>query len=95
MVKHIVFFRLKDRSAESIERAAAVLRAMEGKIEFLREIEVGVDFLRSPRSYDIALITVFDSREDLERYQAHPAHQPVSEYMSEVRESSVSVDFEC
>jgi len=94
MLTHIVFFKLKDRSAESVERTAQVLRDMEGKIEVLRSIEVGVDVLHSDRSYDIALITKFDSMADLDVYQVHPVHQKVIEHMSQVRDSSAAVDFE-
>ncbi|MGN7456125.1 Dabb family protein [Paenibacillus pasadenensis] len=94
MLTHIVFFRLKDRSPESVEATAAVLRAMEGKIEVLRHLEVGKDVVHSERSYDIALVTKFDSLEALGEYQVHPVHQDVIRHMNEARESSVAVDYE-
>lgn len=95
MITHIVMFKLKDRSPESIERTAAVLRNMEGKIEVLRQIEVGIDVLHTERSYDIALVTKFDSLEDLQTYQVHPVHQEVIAHMAAVRDASASVDYEC
>lgn len=58
-------FKLKDRSPEAVEVTKAVLTNMEGKIPVLRHIEVGTDILHLERSYDIALITKFDSLEDL------------------------------
>jgi len=94
MITHIVFFKLKDNSAESVERTAQVLRDMEGKIDELKHIEVGIDVLHSERSYDIALITKFDSMAALEAYQVHPVHKKVIEHMTQVREASASVDFE-
>ncbi len=94
MITHIVLFKLKDRSPESIARTAAVLRDMEGKIDVLRHLEVGTDVLHSERSYDIALYTKFDSMEDLNAYQVHPVHKLVIEHMTSVREASVSVDYE-
>lgn len=94
MITHIVFFKLKDGSPENINRTVDVLRNMEGKIDVLRSIEVGVDVLHSARSFHIALITKFDSLEDLEKYQVHPEHQKVIAHMNEVREASASVDFE-
>lgn len=94
MITHIVCFKLKDSSTENIDRTVAVLRDMEGKIEQLRYIEVGVDVLHSERSYDIALVTKFDSMADLEAYQVHPVHQKVIAFISQVREASVSVDYE-
>ncbi|RCW45581.1 Dabb family protein [Paenibacillus prosopidis] len=94
MITHIVCFKLKDNSAESVARTAQVLRDMEDKIEELKSIEVGTDILHSERSYDIALITKFESMEALEAYQVHPVHKKVIEHMLQVREASVSVDFE-
>lgn len=94
MITHIVMFKLKDRSPESVERTAQVLRDMEGKIEELRYLEVGKDVLHTDRSYDIALVTKFDSLEALKAYQVHPVHIKVIEHMTEVREASVAVDYE-
>lgn len=94
MITHIVFFKLKDRSPESVEKTAQVLRDMAGKIDVLRHLEVGKDVLHSERSYDIALVTKFDSLEALQTYQVHPVHQRVIEHMNAVREASASVDYE-
>lgn len=95
MLTHVVLFKLKDRSAESIDATAAVLRSMEGKIPPLRSIEVGADVVKSPRSYDLALITRFDSLADMRSYQAHPYHQEVVlRHLNEVMESAAAVDFE-
>lgn len=55
---------------------------------------VGIDVIRSPRSYDLALITKFDSVQALQAYQNHPVHQEVLRYIASVKESSISVDFE-
>jgi len=93
MIRHIVLFRLKDKSPESIEKAVAVLRGMEGKVEGMVSLEVGVDLLRSERSCDIALCTLFTDRAALDAYQDHPVHVPVKEYMGAVRESSWSADY--
>lgn len=94
MIKHIVFFKLKDRSPESVEATAAVLRNMEGKIPQLISIEVGKDILHSERSFDIALVTVVASLEDLQAYQVHPVHKEVIVHINEVKELSVAVDYE-
>lgn len=94
MITHIVLFKLKDNSKESIEKAQNILRGMEGRIPELKDIEVGVDITRSDRSYDLALITKFDSVKDLDAYQTHPIHVKVSEYILSVRESTITVDYE-
>ena len=93
MITHVVLFKLKDRSPQSIEKAKDVLLGLKGKIPFLRYLEVGTDVLHSERSYDIALITKFDSMEDLQAYQVHPVHLEVAKYITAVRESAIAVDF--
>lgn len=94
MITHIVLFKLKDRSPESIAATVQVLNDMEGKIDELKHLEVGTDILHSERSYDIALVTKFDSMDALAAYQVHPVHKKVIEHMTQVRESSISVDYE-
>lgn len=94
MITHIVFFKLIDRSPANIEKARAVLASLDGKIPQLRHLEVGVDLLRTDRSFDLALVAKFDSLEDLNAYQIHHEHQQVVKYMMSVRESTVAVDYE-
>jgi len=92
MITHVVLFKLKDPS--SIQKTREVLMGMDGKIPQIRDLEVGVDVVRSQRSYDLALITRFDSMEDLQAYQVHPVHVEVLNYITSVRESVVAVDFQ-
>lgn len=94
MITHVVQFKLKDRSPESVEKARKVLSGLESKIPVLRHLEVGKDLLHSERSYDIALIAKFDSMDDLQAYQVHPAHLEVAKYINSVKETSIAVDFE-
>lgn len=95
MIKHIVCFKLKDNSKESCEKAAEIFRSMEGKVPQLRSIQVGIDFLHSPRSYDIILETTFDSKEELENYQKDPYHcDVVKKYIHSIQETSIAIDYE-
>lgn len=93
MITHIVFFKLRDRSPRSVEKAKEILLSMKGKIPQLRHLEVGIDVLHSERSYDLALVTKFDSLEELDAYQKNPVHVQVAKYMTSVRESAVAVDY--
>lgn len=94
MLTHVVLFKLKDRSAASIETARDKLEGLAQAVETLRALEVGVDVTRSGRSYDLALITRFDDADGYEVYRTHPAHLPVLAHMHEAAESAVVVDFE-
>ncbi len=94
MITHIVLFKLSEASAENIEATKNKLLSMDGKIALLRHLEVGVDVIRSERSFDIALTTKFDSLADLQAYQVHPYHaEEVGPYMKAVCSSIVAVDY--
>jgi hypothetical protein len=95
MVTHIVLFKLKDKSAESISQAREKLLSMKERVEMLRHLEVGLDVIHSARSYDLALFTRFDSLDDLQAYQVHPYHGgDVAPFMREVSEAVAVVDYE-
>ena len=94
MIKHTVCFKLKDNSPEECNKATQILRSMDGNVELLRGIEVGVDFLHSPRSYDIILQVLLDDEKALEEYQNDEYHcSVVKKHMHSVAESSVAIDF--
>jgi len=95
MITHLVSLKLQDPSPENLAAAREKLLSMEGNIPQLRHLEVGVDTLRTARSFDLALITRFDAREDYEGYQNHPYHQnEVLPYLRSVLEKSIVVDYE-
>ena len=94
MIKHIVCFKLADNSKEQCEKAAEVLRSMDGNVPLLRGIEVGVDFLHSARSYDVILQVMLDDEEALEAYQKDDYHcSVVKKHMHAVAQASVAVDY--
>lgn len=95
MITHIVSYKLKDPSPENLAAARDHLLSMDGKIPQLRSLEVGLDQLHTQRSFDIVLITRFDSWENYEAYQAHSYHQSVViPHIRSAVEKSVAVDFE-
>ena len=77
MIKHIVCFKLKNDSIELRNKTRDILLSMKGRVPMLLDLEVGIDFLSSQRSYDIILETYFNNKEDLEKYQNDPA-QPLA-----------------
>ena len=94
MITHIVLFKLADTSPESLETTAEVLRSMGGNIPELQSVEVGIDALKTERSFDLALVTRHADWDAYQAYQAHPVHQGVLVHMRAVVERSVAVDFE-
>ena len=95
MVTHIVFFKLSNPTSEGINAVRDKLLSMDGKISQLRHLEVGVDVIRSERSHDVALVTRFDSLDDLQAYQVHPYHAgEVVPLMKSLCSSIAAVDYE-
>jgi hypothetical protein len=94
MVKHIVMFKLTEKTSQNMELATDSLRSLENKIETLKSIEIGTDFLESDRSYDIVLTAHFENQEGLKTYSSHENHLPVVKIMRSLCSSSVVVDYE-
>ena len=93
MIKHVVCFKLNE--GESPEKAKEVLLSMKGNVPMLKDIEVGVDCLGSPRSYDVILAVVLDDMQALSDYQQDKYHvEVVKKHMHAVTKISVAVDFE-
>ncbi|MBU5226421.1 Dabb family protein [Clostridium senegalense] len=94
MFTHIVFFKLKNPSDENLKKAKEIFLSMNGKIDCLKYLEVGVDELHTERSYDVALVTKFNSLEDMNIYQSHPYHvNHVLAPLKEMIESSKAIDY--
>ena len=71
MIKHIVMWRLKDFAAGASREENAVklkesLEALDGVIDEIRAIEVGINFNSSPAAFDVVLYSEFDDAEGLE-----------------------------
>ena len=94
MIKHIVMFKLNEKSPENLKTLASALNGMKGKIETLSFLEVGEDFKGSDRSFDLVLTTHFENRQGLETYAAHEIHQPVIKLARSLCSQTVVVDYE-
>lgn len=97
MVKHIVLFKFKAfaSSSEKLAKVEEIKRALLGlkdKLDFLRSIEVGIN-ANPNEQFDLALTTVFDSMDDLERYAKHPDHVAVAQMIGPLKEDRACVDF--
>ena len=99
MISHVVLFKLKD--FENEDQKAVVrnkikhaLESLKDKIEELKYIEVGLDHQLNSPSFDICLITHFETLKDLDAYQVHPEHLKVVEVIKPNVLSRAAVDFE-
>lgn len=94
MFTHIVLFKVKEPTVENLEFLKKTFLSMEGNIKELKELEVGIDVIRSDRSYDIAIITRFDSKEDYLAYDVDEFHvEKVKKVIGPYLEGSKTIDF--
>lgn len=94
MVQHIVFFKFKDKTGQDAQKARDMLLSLKDKIDWIRDMRVGLDMTHSNRSFDMALECTFDTYEDLQAYDQHPEHLKVRQFIHAVREGSAAVDYE-
>ncbi len=97
MINHIVLFKLKDYPKEEKAQITAELKEMleslQKKIFEVKFIEVGVNYELESKSYDLALISHFESVNDLDAYRVHPEHLKVVERVNETTAERAAVDY--
>ncbi|HGZ71115.1 MAG TPA: Dabb family protein [Nitratifractor sp.] len=95
MVVHIVMVKFKeDCSQEQIVDIKNRLEQLVAYIKPLKSMEVGLNFKASDRAMDLVLTATFDTKEGLEIYSPHPAHQEVVKSIKEFGEYTKVVDYE-
>jgi hypothetical protein len=94
-LRHIVMFKVREDTdkEENIQRIKSKLEALPGIIEEIRFFEVGVNSIDNGFAYDLVLCSEFDGKEELFRYQKHPDHVKVAEFVHKVCENRVVVDY--
>jgi hypothetical protein len=94
MIKHIVFFKLEDNSIEHKRFVQKKIMSMQGNIAELKYIEVGINFTKEERAYDLSLLSDFESKEDLQSYAINPLHVEVINYLKSKNTITKVVDYE-
>jgi hypothetical protein len=98
MIRHIVEFRL---SADDQEQRAVDARGIHDRLTALveivptvRTVTVAADLGLIEGHWDVVLVSEHDSTDDLEAYQAHPAHRDAVAWVSTVVSDRATVDYE-
>ena len=94
MIVHIVMFKFKDENKEAnLASVKEKLIQLEKDLDIVKQMEVGIDFVGSERSYDLSLYSKFDSKEDLSTYATHEKHLEVVKFIKEVTTDIKAVDY--
>ena len=94
MVRHIVFLKLEDNSFANKKVVQERIMSMQGKIDVLKHLEVGINFSPEERAFDLALVSDFDDKEGLNAYAINPLHLEVISFLKSIHTVTKVVDYE-
>jgi len=95
MITHVVMMKFKPGvSDEQVADLEKTLDALPEQILEIQSYEFGRDIVRSDRSFDFALVSVFANLETLRQYQAHPAHRKIIRMLGDLCVKIRAVDFQ-
>jgi hypothetical protein len=98
MIRHIVIWKLAESAEgavkqENAQKMKVMLEGLKEKIPEILNIEVGINCNKN-ETYDVVLVSEFESLPDLMVYQNHPAHKTCVEFIRKVRIDRAAVDYE-
>jgi hypothetical protein len=99
MIKHIVMWKLKE-FAEGADRATnaakmkALLESCANLVPGMHQFEVALAQSPLEATYDVVLVSSFESPGALAAYAAHPTHQAIIPFIGAVREARQCMDYE-
>ena len=86
---------MKESDGRDTQRLVKELRELESSTDGLMlECEVSVDVARTAASYDVALNSLFENLDTLQKYQVHPEHVKVLGFIKSACEPVVKIDYE-
>ncbi|PTN10087.1 Dabb family protein [Mangrovibacterium marinum] len=98
MINHVVLFKFKafpaDEKQAKLSQLKNALLGLKDKIAELQHLEVGTNHELDAKSYDLCLISHFNSLADLKVYAVHPEHLKVLELVKAYTELRAAVDYE-
>jgi len=96
MVEHIVCFKLKPETSQAqAERLVEMLKGLKSKVPTVVDLSAGFTFTpERGQGYTIGLVVRFKDKEGLAVYGPHPEHMPVKEYVAQICESTLAIDYE-
>ena len=95
MITHVVMMKFKPEvTSEEIDALEALLDGLPDRIQEIQSYDFGRDVVRSERSWDFTLVSVFANLDTLKHYQTHPDHQVVLKKLGGMCEKIAAVDYE-
>ena len=99
MIEHVVMWKFADTAEgktreENMQIVRERLLALPAVISEIKFMQIGRDVSKTDMSYDMMLVTRFESLEALHTYKVHTAHVEVASYVAKVKTARVVLDCE-
>lgn len=94
MIKHIVMWKLKDdNKLENAQKIKKLLEGLNGVVDVIESLEVGINHNATASAYDVVLVGEFKDDKALSLYQTHPKHIAAGEFIKTVTIDRKVVDY--
>lgn len=99
MIKHVVFFKMKEeaegrKGTENAKMLADKFNDISGKIPGVISVDTGFNYNKEKQFYELCLIQEFESDKALQDYLVHPLHMEVRDFVFNVIDHRMVVDYE-
>jgi len=71
-----------------------IFSPLGGKLPYIAEYRTGINFNNESHAWDFVIDSVFNSREDLQKYQDSKEHKEAIRKGSEIEKSKAVIDYE-
>ena len=98
MIKHIVIFKLtppftRDEKREKVARLHEIFAPLGSMLDWIREYKTGTNILDADHAGDFVIDSLFDSADDLKRYQESTEHREAVARASVIDKTKMTVDY--
>lgn len=99
MIRHIIMFKLTDFKNENdrqekVNKIKSTFMPLRNIIPVIKSYEVAINSKETAFSYDLAIISEYNTWQDLETYIQHPEHQNAIEICKGIKKEKAVIDYE-
>jgi hypothetical protein len=99
MIRHIIMFKLTDVKddddrLQKVSKIKATFSPLRNILNVVESYEVAINSKKTDFSYDLAIISEYNTWEDLEIYLNHPEHQNAISLCKDIKKEKAVVDYE-
>ena len=99
MIRHIIMFKFTEvkndsERLENTERMNLAFSPLPNKINAIKSYELVNNMKKTEFSYDLAIISEYNTWEDLKTYLNHPEHQKAISLCKDIKKEKAVIDYE-